>query len=155
MSTKAEFAVLKTQAFRKWDADSTLSPTEIARQLGVCRRTVSMWKHNWLASVSTAPALEFVPGLTWEKIVEAAPDKVALAVFILDGFVAKLQDADNKLKTAKEETKSIMEDRIRVFALYNELLTKQISGGHFTLDQTKHQLIPKRYDNRVPEKEAL
>jgi len=98
------------------------------------------------------------PGLTWEDIVRTAPDRLELASLLFDGFIKVLADQrqriDELLKerdtlnktiaTLSEQVAAITKDRKKIMQEYDELLAKIRSGGHFTLDQTRQILGPKR-----------
>jgi len=98
------------------------------------------------------------PKVTWEDIVQTAPDRLELASLLLDGFIKVLADqrqridellreldtANKTIATLSEQVAAITEDRKKVTQELNEVLVKTRSGGLYTLDQAQHILIPKQ-----------
>ena len=85
----------------------------------------------------------------WEQIIKSVPSIETLAVLVLDGFMAKLNEKDTKtsnLEQALLDTKKALEamtnDRKEVMRQFNEHLAKE-KVGTLTLDQVQHRLIPK------------
>jgi len=94
------------------------------------------------------------PMLTFEDIISTAPNTAVLGQLMLDGITALINDLREelsgandtitKLQDEKEEWKrkfeNMSEDRERIMREYNEKILK---GKVFTIDQTKHTLVPK------------
>lgn len=122
---------------------------------GLAEFTQSM-QDNHLVKAALKMGASVVP--SWEDIIKAIPDRSELASLILDGFlkvIGERNEENNKLyeqintanktiSSLSEQLKNITEDRQRLMQEYNNFLIKHKTGGHFTLDQAQHILIPKR-----------
>ena len=95
-------------------------------------------------------AQEIIPrSITWEQIIKAIPYKAALAFLLIDGFTGRIkslsqenQELKNSISEWEQKYNLLLEDRKNVMTQYNEHLAKEKCGGHFTLDETQHILIP-------------
>jgi len=156
--------------YKYWEVNPDATPTQCQRALKdgtgeiVSRSTIGSWLLRWkrrnLSGESISPMPRVLGSeLTWEDILQAMPDRIELALLVLDGITNVIADERQRssellkeLDTASEtiaklsgQVKDITEDRKRLMQQYNELIIKTRSGGHFTLDQTKHILIPTQH----------
>ena len=97
------------------------------------------------------------PDLTWKDIIEKVPNRDELAQLLLDGVVSHIgelhtENAECRARATKMEAVNVelrknidflVKDRNEVLQKYNELLSETRDKGKWTLDQTRHQLIPK------------
>lgn len=92
--------------------------------------------------------------ITFEDIVSAAPNTAMLGQLMLDGITTLINELREELSGAKStitqlqgdkeelkgQLKNMTENRERIMREYNEKILK---GKVFTIDQTKHLLVPK------------
>lgn len=135
----------------------------------LCRSTPDTWLSRWRHGKGYAkpyrqrlaiqlPTQPIKPArvpeqITWEAIIKAVPDTRILGALVIDGFTAKIQELNeeilvlkreaDRVKPLEERLANITEDRKKVFQAYNEILIKVKTGGHFTIDDIQHILIPK------------
>lgn len=139
-----ELAPVKKQVEEEWRCNPRLNQAELGRKLGISSSTINCWIMEFHKKAHIDKPRPVVPNwVTWEAIIKAVPDTATLGVIVVDGFMMRLQDKDNEIKELKDKVHNITEDRKRIFTEYNTLLSKQRSGGHFGIDQVKHELIPK------------
>lgn len=163
-----ELAPIKAVIEAKWDKDPSISLREAlqiaveclaSRGITTSRSTRYWWYHRWLKERSKEPTRKPAPLPTrvlptWDEIIKAIPDTAVLGALLIEGFMAKIQERDEKIKTLEEATamveelkrqvRAITEDRTKIFQDYNELLAKVKTGGHFTIDTIKRLIVPKQ-----------
>lgn len=145
-----ELAPKRAEAFRLLDEEPSLTGIQLAERVSVARGTAYSWKARWLRRNTGLHPINKeglkLPGthdLTWEEVVAACPDIDALALLVLRGILGAMSDKDRQIEELKKQVKDITEDRIRVMANHNALLTKIRSDGHMEISSALHTLVPK------------
>jgi len=164
-----ELASARRWACEYWVTNPNATVREIQKALKaatgefVAESTIRGWHLRLKTGGLPQESIQPVPQkpslkITWEDIVRTAPDRLELASLLLDGFIKVLADqrqridellkeldtANKTVATLSEQVAAITEDRKKVMQELNEVLVKTRSGGHFTLDQTQHILVPKQ-----------
>lgn len=164
-----ELTTARVWCYEYWKAHPDATPDQVQKawkdETGeiVHRDTVRSWLIRWkrgsLPGVPIPPDSR-EPGseLTWEDILQAVPDRIELALLVLDGFTKVIADerqrnsellkeldtASETITNLSEQVEAITEDRKRLMQQHNELISKTRSGDHFTLDETKQILVPRQ-----------
>lgn len=103
--------------------------------------TLSAWVRVWRKiGLGKSPAQAKT---SFEAILEAIPDTSVLGGILIDGFMGKLRASEERIAELKKQMRELVEDKKKIFREYNELQAQRKTGGHYSIDQVQHQIVPK------------